>query len=135
MGRPFVLYVEDSADDVLLLRLRLEAEGIDADVVHVDTPTAFDAALQHVKPDLIMADGTVPGFDTNVALHAARARCPEVPFYYITGFITDERADALRAAGATGCLAKADKRAVIAVIRAAIGAHAASVEPRLPAPP
>lgn len=120
MSTRFILYVEDDENDVSLLRHRLRAQAIDAGVLHVQTPEAFRAALEHVKPDLIVADGNVPGFDTTAALDAAKTHCPDVPFYYITGGMSEARANAMRAAGAAGCLFKGDKDAVIAAIRDAL---------------
>lgn len=121
MSKPYILYVEDDENDVTLLRDQLERQSIHAGVLHVETPQAFLATLEYVRPDLILADGNVPGFDTAAALQTARRHCPDVPFYYLTGGPSEARTAALRAAGATGCLYKGDSQTVANAIRAALG--------------
>lgn len=116
-----ILYLEDDPNDVFLLRYALKASALPAEIVHVSTPGEFAAAIDERKPDLILADSNVPGFDTNAALTIARERCPATPFYYLTGFTTEQRAAACKAAGARGCLLKNDRRAVSAAIREALG--------------
>jgi CheY-like chemotaxis protein len=120
MSIPFILYVEDDMNDVFFLRNALQAHRIPARLVHVRKPQEFSEALAYIEPDLILADGNVPGFDTSAALKLARDRCPVVPFYYLTGTVSEEKAAALVAAGATGCLFKNDTAAVSAAIREAL---------------
>jgi CheY-like chemotaxis protein len=120
MSIPFILYVEDDMNDVFFLRNALQANSIPARLVHIRNPQEFSAALTHIEPDLILADGNVPGFDTSAALKLARDRCPIVPFYYLSGTVSEEKAGALVAAGATGCLSKNDPTAVSTAIREAL---------------
>lgn len=123
MSIPYILYVEDNDNDVALLRHNLARHAVAAGILHVQTPQAFAATLEHVRPDLILADGNVPGFDTTAALRAARLHCPGVPFFYLTGGTFEARAAAMRSAGAAGCLYKGDARAVTNTIREALGGH------------
>jgi two-component system, NtrC family, sensor kinase len=116
-----ILYVEDDQNDVFLLRYMLKANALPVEIVHVSTPEEFSTAIEQRKPDLILADSNVPGFDTNAALVMARERCPTTPFFYLTGFTTEQRTAACRAAGAHGCLLKNDRNAVSAAIRGALG--------------
>jgi CheY-like chemotaxis protein len=132
MSEPRILYVEDDENDVFLLRYTLKANAVAAEVVHVSTPEEFSAAIDRLKPDLILADNNVPGFDTTAALTLALQRCPATPFYYLTGFTTEQRTAALRAAGARGCLSKNDRVAISAAIREALGRRA-SAETKGPA--
>lgn len=127
-----ILYLEDDQNDVFLLRYALKASALPAEIVHVSTPAEFASAIEERQPDLILADSNVPGFDTNAALVIARERCPATPFYYLTGFTTEQRAAACKAAGAKGCLLKNDRHAVNAAIREALGFAAAPAESRDP---
>lgn len=113
---PIILYVEDDENDVILLRHLLKSRDLRAGVVHVGNPRDFRATLEHLKPDLILADGNVPGFDTRAALETARRHCPEVPFYYVSGLISEAKARELLASGARGCLRKDDTRGLTAAI-------------------
>jgi CheY-like chemotaxis protein len=117
MSAPFILYIEDDAHDVTLLRHALAAHSIPAQIVQVCTPQQFSESIACIEPDLIMADGNVPGFDTLAALELARKSCPFVPVYYLSGTVTPERAAMLTSRGAAGCLSKGDPAAVSAAIR------------------
>lgn len=114
---PRILYVEDDQNDVDLLRETLAVEGIAAEIVHISAPDQLSAVMKHPAPSLILADGKVAGFPTTAALQFARAWCPQVPFFCLTGLITDEKIATMRAAGAAGCLSKRDLSAVSATIR------------------
>jgi CheY-like chemotaxis protein len=117
MSVPYILYVEDDEDDVFLLRHALRTSAVSAEIIHISTPQQFSAAMEHIKPDLILADSNVPGFDTKAALALARERCPAVPFIYLTGFTTEQRTAALVAAGAAGCMCKGDRTHVTSTIK------------------
>lgn len=121
---PYILYVEDNENDVTLLRHQLQSNAIEVGILHVETPQAFLATLEYVRPDLIIADGNVPGFDTTAALDAAKTHCPNVPFFYLTGGLSETRTAAIRAAGASGCLFKGDRHAVTSAIRDALRGRA-----------
>lgn len=117
MSTSFILYIEDDENDVLLLRDLLHRHAIPARVLHVRRPREFLDALSHLEPDLILADGNVPGFDTASALQLARERCPQAPFYYLSGAVSPAKAEALKNAGADGCLEKDDGPAISTMIR------------------
>lgn len=117
MSAPFILYVEDDQNDVLLLREALRSRSIPANIIPVGKSSEFANAIAYFEPELIMADGNVPGFDTAAALAMARQQCPLVPFYYISGTVSEEKATSLIAAGAAGFLSKNDPAAVSEAIR------------------
>jgi CheY-like chemotaxis protein len=117
MSTPRILYLEDDELDVMLLRETLAAERIAVVLVHVRNPWDFSAALKSQTTDLILFDGKVGGFGGVVAMRMARAACPSVPSFCLTGLVTDEKAAAMRNAGATGCLSKQDWANVSATIR------------------
>ncbi len=117
MITPRILYLEDEELDVTLLRETLAAEGITVELVHVRNPWKFSTALKSSAPDLILFDGKVAGFGGLAALHMARAACPGVPSFCLTGLVTEKKAAEMRNAGAVGCLSKQDLTAVSAIIR------------------
>lgn len=117
MGTPRILYLEDDELDVTQLREMLAAKGVSAELMHVRTPWEFSTALKSQTADLILFDGKVAGFGGVVAMHMARASCPGVPSFCLTGLITDEKAAEMRDAGAAGCLSKQDLATVSAIIR------------------
>jgi DNA-binding response OmpR family regulator len=117
MSAPRILYLEDDENDVFLLRRALAQEGVEVQLVHVRTPWDFSTALKSKIARLILLDGKVAGFGGVVAMHMARAACPHVPSFCLTGFVTDEKVAAMREAGAAGCLSKKDLAEVSATIR------------------
>ncbi len=118
--KPRILYLEDDPADVELLRETLSAEKIAAEVEHVCTPKEFADALQRTSPSLVLADGNVAGFVTTAALSRVRQQWPAVPFYCLSGVVSDEKLAALRAGGADGCLSKQDLPAVSKIVRRTI---------------
>lgn len=120
MSTPRILYLEDDENDVTLLRETLAGEDIAVELVHVRTPWDFSTALKSQIADLILFDGKVAGFGGVAAMHMARVSCPGVPSFCLTGLVTDEKAAAMRDAGAAGCLSKQDLAEVSATIRRAL---------------
>lgn len=80
-----VLIVEDMAADVVLINRELRRSGLRFRSRRVDSRDAFLHELEHHRPDVILSDHGVPGFNGFAALSEARALCPEVPFIFVTG--------------------------------------------------
>ena len=92
LGAINLIVVEDSATDVELEVDALREAGLTVDVRPVDTEIALRAALDERLPDAILADWTLPDFSGRMALDIARERCPEVPFIFVSGTISDAAA-------------------------------------------
>ncbi len=92
LGPVNLLVVEDSAIDVELEADALREAGLIVDVRRVETESALRAALDERLPDAILADWTLPDFSGRRALDIARERCPEVPFIFVSGTISDAAA-------------------------------------------
>jgi CheY-like chemotaxis protein len=141
MSNPLrVLIVEDSEDDVLLLR-ELRRGGFDPVYERVDTPTAMHAALDRQDWDLGISDAALPHFSGLAALALLQERGLDLPFILVSGAIGEERAVAAMRAGAHDYLMK-DNLARLAPARLhralwnlapAVADHAAM--PRAGAPP
>ncbi len=117
MNTQRILYLEDDENDVTLLRETFAGAGLAVELVHVRTPWDFSAALKSRVPNLILFDAKVAGFGGLAALHMARAACPEVPSFCLTGLVTEEKAAEMHEAGAAGCLSKQDWAEAVATIR------------------
>lgn len=87
-----LLLLEDSATDAELNERTLRRAGIEFIALRVETMAAFTAALHEFKPDLILADYHLPGFDGIAALAIARETAPEIPFIFVTGAMGEGRA-------------------------------------------
>ncbi|MGV3711268.1 MAG: response regulator [Gemmatimonas sp.] len=101
-----ILHLEDSDLDAELVRERLVASGLGAQVERVHSKEEFLQRIDTQTFDLILADFRVPGFDGLLALELTRERLPDVPFVFLSGAMGEEVAiDALKR-GATDYVLK-----------------------------
>jgi len=101
-----VLNLEDNQGDSELVRITLAREGIDCDLVRIETKADFVAAIERGGFDLILSDYLLPSFDGLAALNMAKARCPEKPFIFVSGAIGEEFAIETLKNGATDYVLK-----------------------------
>jgi PAS domain S-box-containing protein len=101
-----ILYLEDERTDVELVRARLEDEGLDCNIMHVETQADFVAALNNGGFDVILADYKLPSFDGLTALSIAREKVPAVPFIFLSGTMGEELAIDTLKKGATDYVLK-----------------------------
>lgn len=90
------LHLEDNGDDVELVRRTLTRQGVDCDILAVDSGAAYRAALQHSHFDAVLSDSSVLGYDGSQALSDARNRFPHIPFIVVSAAparTDEERAD------------------------------------------
>jgi len=114
-----ILNLEDNPRDSELIRLRLEARGLECEVVRVETEADYLRALQQEGVDLIIADLALPSFDGASALELARQNRPEIPFIFFSGTLGEEAAIECFRKGATDYVLKQrPSRLVPAVERA-----------------
>lgn len=93
MKKPLrILHIEDSEPDSELAKQLLLSEGISCDLVRIQSERELVQALEQPDFDLIFADCSVPGFSGMRALELAKERCPDIPFIFISGTISEETA-------------------------------------------
>jgi len=116
-----VLYLEDRAEDVELLRAALEQEYLTCEVTWVDGREAYLSALSCGSIyDLILADFNLPDIDGEEALALAKARCPDVPFILLSGHLGEGKGVACLRRGATDYVLKDHLARLSPVIRRAL---------------
>lgn len=101
-----ILLLEDSPVDAELNERVLRKAGMAFTALRVETQQAFVAALDEFRPDLILADYKLPGFDGLHALAIAREKAPLTPYIFVTGAMGEERAVESIRLGATDYLIK-----------------------------
>jgi two-component system cell cycle response regulator len=101
-----ILNLEDNQDDSELVRMGLAREGIECDLVRVETREDFVAAIERGGVDLILADYSLPSFDGLSALDIAKQKCPAVPFIFLSGAIGEGFAIETIKSGATDYVLK-----------------------------
>lgn len=91
MTRVRALLIEDNEDDTLLLVSYLKKAQFELLYQRVDTPEQLDQALLE-NWDLILSDYSMPRLSGQEALRRVRQIDPDVPFFYVSGTLGEERA-------------------------------------------
>jgi signal transduction histidine kinase len=95
-----VVHLEDDPRDRELVEYTLRDDGDEYTFVRVTSRETFERALDE-RPDVILADFALPGFDGEHAQAIARQRWPDVPFVFVSGSIGEEKAVERLKSGAT----------------------------------
>lgn len=85
-----ILYLEDNPSDVGLTIRALSKSGLLFDMQVVGTEKEFIQILAHYKPDLILADHSLPGFNSIEAYKITSRTSPGTPFILLTGSVSEE---------------------------------------------
>jgi PAS domain S-box-containing protein len=101
-----ILILEDTESDAELMTYELRLSEIDYSYRRVTDREQFLNALREEKPDVILSDFHLPGFDGLEALALAEAECPEVPFIFVSGAMGEEVAIESMKRGATDYVLK-----------------------------
>ena len=101
-----VLVVEDSEDDAALLIRTLHKGGYEPTWEQVETAATMSAALEDEAWDLVISDYVLPQFSALDALQLLRERQLDLPFFVVSGHISEETAAAAMKAGARDYLMK-----------------------------
>jgi len=87
-----VLVLEDVVSDAELAIGELRRNGVACESLRVETEREFRDALAEFKPDVVLSDYTLPGFNGLHALDILRAEQPEVPFIIVSGTLDEDKA-------------------------------------------
>ena len=87
-----ILLLEDNPSDAELNQHALRKAGIGLQALRVEREEAYLKALVDFRPDLILADYSLPNFDGLKALRLLRARNANLPFIFVTGAMGEESA-------------------------------------------
>jgi len=105
-----VLFVEDSADDVELIRLELARHGFQVQPRVAETRAAFLTAIKEGTWDVVLSDHSMKGFSSMDALHLLRSHDADIPFIIVSGTIGEEGAVEAMRAGAHDYVLKQNLR-------------------------
>ncbi len=115
-----LLCVEDSPDDVELIRQELAQDGLHAQISRVQTSDETVRALRDGRWDAICMDYQLPGFDALQALHMRGDLAPDVPVIIVSGYIGETAAVSLLKAGADDYIPKHNLARLAPALRRAI---------------
>ena len=110
-----IVLVEDNPYDVELTTAQLRGYQVSCCIVAVATREAFEAELAK-EPDLILSDLSVPCFEGTSVLALAKAKCPDVPFVFLTGSFREELKATVLASGADDYVLKGDIKRLLQAI-------------------
>lgn len=115
-----LVIVEDMPMEAEIAVRQLESGGFSCNWKRVESEAVLRRALDEHKPDLILSDFTLPGFDGLSALDVARQVAPDTPFIFLSGTIGEERAiDALQR-GAYDYVLKTNMARLVPAVRRAL---------------
>jgi two-component system sensor kinase len=106
MGKIKVLILEDVPLDAELVELELKRSGVEFESIIVEDETDYLEGLEIFKPDIILADHSLPQFDGITALNLAKERVPHTPFIFVSGKMGEEFAIETLKKGATDYVIK-----------------------------
>ncbi|MBV9731820.1 MAG: response regulator, partial [Verrucomicrobia bacterium] len=115
-----VLYLEDDPGDAELVQETLAADGIESEIVRVETEADFIAALKQGGFDLVLADYTLPSFDGLSALEIVQQNWPEVPLIFVSGTLGEELAIEALKRGATDYVVKTRLTRIVPSVQRAL---------------
>lgn len=115
-----ILHLEDDPCDREMVRRLMMKEGMACDFTYASSQGEFQRALENAKFDAIFADFTLPGYDGMAALALGRAKCPEVPYLFVSGTIGEKRAIESMKSGATDYVFKDHLEQLIPALRRAL---------------
>ncbi|MEV4640544.1 response regulator [Actinoplanes sp. NPDC049548] len=95
----YALIVDDNPDDALLIVRQLTRAGLQVEHVRADTAAGVAAALEERRPDVVISDYNMPGFQAEEALELVRACDADIPVILVSGQVGEEIATALMRAG------------------------------------
>src|SRR5678815_2823080 len=115
-----LIVVEDMPMEAEIAVRQLESGGFTCTWQRVDSESALRAALADARPDIILSDFTLPGFDGISALEISREIAPDTPFIFLSGTLGEERAiDALQR-GAYDYVLKTNMARIVPAVRRAL---------------
>ncbi|MBT0652911.1 PAS domain-containing protein [Geomobilimonas luticola] len=115
-----ILLIEDIPDDADLVAQQLRREGLVFSLTRVSTKEEMEREFRAGTPDLILADYTLPAINGIAVLRIARVLCPNVPFIFVSGEASDERAVEALKHGATDYIFKLNLTRLVPSIKRAL---------------
>lgn len=118
-----ILHLEDVSTDAIFINRQLKKSKPDCEILVVDTKDKFIAALSNFSPDIILADHTLPSFNSHEALIILNKTGVKIPFIVVTATMSDEFAADMIIKGADDYILKDRLHRLQAAINNALVKH------------
>ncbi|HVU55297.1 MAG TPA: PAS domain S-box protein [Puia sp.] len=115
-----ILMLEDSIVDAEMVERFLKKEHPDYQFHLAKNKETFLLALEQYRPDVILADNSLPQFDAAEALRIVRQQSLHIPFIMVTGTVSEEFAAGIIKAGADDFILKDRLARLPAAVEAAL---------------
>src|ERR1700733_2824071 len=115
-----ILYLEDDPRDAELVQETLSADGVESEIIRVETEAGFIVALKEGGLDLVLADHTLPSFDGLSALAIVKKDWPELPLIFVSGTLGEEVAIEALKNGATDYVFKTRLSRIVPSVQRAL---------------
>jgi PAS domain S-box-containing protein len=126
-----ILILEDNQEDAALLERVLNKANIRFKPLLAITEGQFIMALNTFKPDLILADNSLPQFTATEALQILSKQSLHIPFILVTGTTSEEFAVNIIKLGADDYILKDRLSRLPAAIEATLKQHRAETEKQI----
>lgn len=101
-----ILHLEDLPSDALLIKNAIKKGNINFEILVVETKNDFVKALNDDFPDIILADHSLPSFNSHEALIILHDTGIKIPFILITSAMSEEFAVDIISKGASDYILK-----------------------------
>jgi DNA-binding NarL/FixJ family response regulator len=100
------LLVDDSEADAELIVAFLRSSGRPVEAHRASSAVGLQEALEHFRPQVVLADHGLPGFSSLDALRTLKRLAPTIPFIVVSGHMDDGMKASLLGAGADDLVSK-----------------------------
>lgn len=115
-----ILMLEDNADDAVLIQRVLRKDKLSFVTELVDTESEFRTAIKTFRPDVVLSDHGLPGFNSREALKICLKERALTPFILVTGTVSDDYAVESLRDGADDYILKSNLTRLPTAIRSAL---------------
>jgi PAS domain S-box-containing protein len=115
-----ILIIEDVPFDAELINRELQRSGINFTSRRVEEEEDYLTELENFKPDIILADHSLPNFDGLSALKIAKKEVPYVPFIFVSGKMGEDFAIEALKCGATDYVLKGSLSKIVHAVNRAL---------------
>ena len=115
-----ILILEDVPFDAELINRELKRSGMKFSSIRVEEEKDYLNELKSFKPDVILADHSLPHFDGISALKIAKDKSPDVPFIFVSGKMGEDFAIEALKCGATDYVLKGSLSKIVHAVNRAL---------------
>src|SRR5258708_7392443 len=91
MANPLkILMLEDDISDAEIIQRLMKRDKPSCEFSLAMTKEVFLQELERLRPDIILADNSLPQFDARDALQIARQQSETIPFILVTATVSEE---------------------------------------------